>query len=65
MVHHRAVYGDRDSNDAVLAMIASVRVNGVPGKIFHASPEGVRTIRFQFAVTPPVLDEVCQRFEKG
>lgn len=65
MADYRAVYGDIDSYDAVLAMIGKVRVNGVPGKVFHADPTGVRTIRFQFAVTPPVLEEVCQRFEKG
>jgi len=65
MADYRDVYGDLDSYDAVLAMIEKVRVNGVPGKVFHADPHGVRTIRFQFAVTPPVLEEVCQRFENS
>ncbi len=29
----------------------------------YDDPEGVRSIRFQFAVTPDVLDEVCGRIE--
>jgi aspartate/methionine/tyrosine aminotransferase len=46
-------------------MIERYKINGVPGHLFHARPDGVRTIRFQFAVMPEVLDEVCRRFTRG
>ncbi len=59
---YQQVFGDVDSYTAVKTMIDRLRLNGVPGMVFHAhAPEQVRTIRFQFAVTPPVLDEVCRR----
>jgi hypothetical protein len=38
-----------------------VAINAVPGHLFHARSEGVRTMRFHFAVPAPVLDEVCAR----
>jgi len=64
MADYSAVFGDRDPHAAVLEMIARVRINGVPGHVFHVDPEGVRSIRFNFAVRPPVLDEACRRLRE-
>lgn len=61
LADYRSVFGDKDPHPAVLEMIDRVRINGVPGHVFHADPKGVRTIRFNFAVRPPVLDEACRR----
>ena len=62
MADYREVFGDVDPHKAVLAMIERIGINGVPGHMFYDKPDGVRSIRFQFAVTPDVLDEVCRRF---
>ena len=61
MADYTRVFGDVDPHKAVLAMIDRVGINGVPGHMFYDKPDGVRSIRFQFAVTPDVLDEVCRR----
>jgi aminotransferase len=63
LADYTELFGDVDSHVAVLKMIERLRINGVPGKVFHADPAGVRTIRFQFAVMPAVLEEVCRRLE--
>ena len=55
------VFGDVTPYEAVTTMIERIGVNGVPGHMFYDDFEGVRSIRFQFAVTPDVLDDVCQR----
>ena len=39
-------------------------VNGVPGDVFYADPAGIRSLRFQFAVEPHVLDDVCERLAR-
>ncbi len=64
MADYRAVLGDVDPHRAVLQMIERIGVNAVPGHVFYADPVGVRTMRFQFAVTPEVLDEVCRRLPR-
>jgi aminotransferase len=61
MADYRGVFGDMEPHPAVLHMIERVRINGVPGHVFHEDPRGVRTIRFNFAVRPDVLDEACKR----
>lgn len=61
MADYSAVLGDLEPHSATLALIDKVRINGVPGHVFHESPLGVRTIRFNFAVRPAVLDEACRR----
>jgi hypothetical protein len=44
-----------------MRLIERVAINAVPGHLFHARPDGVRTMRFHFAVPAPVLDDVCER----
>ena len=61
MADYREVFGDLDPHQATLKMIERIGVNCVPGHVFYSDPEGVRSIRFQFAVQPEVLDEVCRR----
>ncbi len=62
LADYRPIFGDDlDSHAAVLRMIDRVGINAVPGHLFFADPDGVRTIRFQFAVDWPVLDEAMQR----
>lgn len=55
------VFGDLEPHPAVLEMIRRIGVNAVPGHLFFADPKGVRTMRFQFAVDGPVLDQACAR----
>ena len=62
MADYRDVLGDVDPHRATLDMIDRIGVNGVPGHMFYDRAEGVRSIRFQFAVTDDVLEDVCQRF---
>ncbi len=64
MADYRAVLGDLDPHAAVLRMIERIGVNAVPGHVFYADPAGVRSMRFQFAVTPDVLEEVCRRLAR-
>jgi len=55
------VFGDVSPYDAVIAMIERIGVNAVPGDLFFAQPEGVRCMRFQFAVERHVLAEAAER----
>ena len=55
------VFGELAPHPAVLQMIERIGINAVPGHLFFASPDGVRCMRFQFAVDWPVLDEACKR----
>lgn len=54
-------FGGLEPYPAVLRLIEVARVNAVPGDLFFADPAGVRTMRFQFAVDWPVLDQAMQR----
>ena len=64
LADYTAVLGSLDPHAAVLQMIERIGVNAVPGHLFFASPVGVRSMRFQFAVDWPVLDEACQRLRR-
>jgi len=61
LADYRDVLGDVEPLAASAALIERVGINAVPGHLFHAEPEGVRTVRFHYAVTEPTLDEVCRR----
>jgi len=61
LADYRKVFGDVEPHPAVLQMIERIRVNAVPGHLFHSVPDGVRTMRFQFAVDWPVLEEAMTR----
>jgi aminotransferase len=61
LADYRRPLGDLEPYPAVLKMIERIGINAVPGDLFFARPDGVRCIRFQFAVDHPVLDEACQR----
>jgi aminotransferase len=64
LADYRDVLGDLEPHAAALALIERIGINGVPGHMFHARADGVRTIRFQFAVRDAVLDEACARLAK-
>jgi len=55
------VLGDVKPYDAAMILIERVAINGVPGDVFYARSDGVRSIRFHFAVDDDVLDTVCTR----
>ena len=55
------VFGDVSPYDAVTTMIERIGVNAVPGDLFFAEPEGVRCMRFQFAVERSVLADAGDR----
>lgn len=61
LADYRDVLGDLEPYAATRALIERIGVNGVPGHVFYEKPDGVRSIRFQFAVTADVVDEVCER----
>lgn len=61
MADYTKVFGDVEPHPAVLTLIDKVRINAVPGHLFHSDARGVRSMRFQFAVELPVLDEACRR----
>jgi aminotransferase len=61
LADYREALGDVEPTDAVLRLIECAAINAVPGHLFHARPDGVRTMRFHFAVAADVLDEVCAR----
>jgi aminotransferase len=61
LADYTKVFGDQESYPAVLQMIERIGINAVPGHLFFARPDGVRCMRFQFAVDWPVLDEACRR----
>jgi aminotransferase len=63
LADYREALGDVEPAEAVRRLIDRVAINAVPGHLFHARPEGIRTMRFHFAVGPSVLDEVCRRLE--
>jgi aspartate/methionine/tyrosine aminotransferase len=64
LADYRDVLGDLAPYDAALALIEKIGVNGVPGDVFYADPTGIRSLRFQFAVEPRVLDDVCDRLAR-
>jgi aminotransferase len=61
LADYSRVFGELEPHPAVLQMIERIGVNAVPGHLFFADPRGVRSMRFQFAVDLPVLDEACRR----
>ena len=61
LADYSKVFGDLAPHPAVLQMIERIQINAVPGHLFFARPDGVRCMRFQFAVDYPVLDEACRR----
>ena len=61
LADYTKVFGDLAPHPAVLQMIERIRINAVPGHLFFAQPDGIRSMRFQFAVDYPVLDEACRR----
>jgi aminotransferase len=61
LADYRGVLGDQPPYPAVLKMIERIGVNAVPGDLFFARPDGVRCLRFQFAVDWPVLEEAMRR----
>jgi aminotransferase len=61
MADYSRVFGDLEPHPAVLKMIERIGVNAVPGHLFFARPDGVRSMRFQFAVDWPVLEQAMQR----
>ncbi len=61
LADYSKVFGDIAPYPAVLKMIDRIGVNAVPGDLFFANPEGVRCMRFQFAVDWPVLEEAMLR----
>jgi aminotransferase len=60
---YRDVLGDVNPYDAAMTLIERAGINSVPGDVFYARPDGVRSIRFHFAVDDEVLDSVCARLE--
>ena len=64
LADYREVLGDLTPYDAALTLIERIGVNGVPGDVFYADPTGIRSLRFQFAVEPRVLDDVCERLAR-
>jgi aminotransferase len=64
LADYRAVLGDVPPYEAVRRLIERVAINAVPGDVFHARPDGVRTMRFHFAVAAAVLDDVCARLAR-
>ena len=61
LADYTKVFGDLAPYPAVLQMIEKIGVNAVPGDLFFARPDGVRCMRFQFAVERAVLDRACER----
>lgn len=61
LADYTKVFGDLAPHPAVLKMIERIGVNAVPGHLFFARPDGVRSMRFQFAVDWPVLEEAMKR----
>ena len=61
LADYTKVFGDLEPHPAVLKMIERIGVNAVPGHLFFARPDGVRSMRFQFAVDWPVLEQAMTR----
>ncbi|MBL8750673.1 MAG: aminotransferase class I/II-fold pyridoxal phosphate-dependent enzyme [Planctomycetes bacterium] len=64
LADYTKVFGALDPHPAVLEMIRRIGVNAVPGHLFFADPAGVRSMRFQFAVDLPVLNDACARLRR-
>ena len=64
LADYRQALGDLDPHAAVLQLIERAGINAIPGHLFHRRAAGVRTIRFHFAVTPPVLEDVAGRLAR-
>jgi aminotransferase len=64
LADYSAVFGDVEPYPAVLKMIETIGVNAVPGDLFFLDKRGVRSMRFQFAVDWPKLDEACARLRR-
>lgn len=64
LADYTRVLGDQAPYPAVLKMIERIGVNAVPGDLFFSKPEGVRCLRFQFAVDWPVLEEAMRRLRR-
>jgi aminotransferase len=64
LADYRDVLGDVEPTAAVMALIERAGINAVPGHLFHARPDGVRTMRFHFAIPDAVLGEVCARLAR-
>jgi aminotransferase len=64
LADYRNVFGDVEPTEAVRRLIERAAINAVPGHLFHARAERVRTMRFHFAVAADVLDEVCARLAR-
>ncbi len=60
---YRDALGELDPYAAVLELIDRVAINAVPGDLFYENGEGIRSIRFHYAVAEPQLDEICHRIE--
>ena len=61
LADYTRVFGDVAPYPAVLKMIERIGVNAVPGDLFFSKSDGVRCMRFQFAVDWPVLEEAMKR----
>jgi aminotransferase len=61
LADYTRVFGDLLPHPAVLRMIERIGINAVPGHLFFARPDGVRSMRFQFAVDWPVLEQAMAR----
>ena len=64
LADYTKVFGAMEPHPAVLEMIRRIGVNAVPGHLFFADPAGVRSMRFQFAVDLPVLNDACARLRR-
>ena len=64
LADYTKVFGVMEPHPAVLEMIRRIGVNAVPGHLFFADPAGVRSMRFQFAVDLPVLNDACARLRR-
>ncbi len=60
---YKNVLGDIEPYEAVLKLIDRVGINAVPGHLFYENGEGIRTMRFHYAVGETDLDEICRRLE--
>ena len=61
MAGYKNVLGDIEPYDAVLKLIDKVGINAVPGHLFYENGEGIRTMRFHYAVGEEELDEISRR----
>lgn len=64
LADYGAVFGDLEPYPAVLRMIERIGINAVPGDLFYQAKAGVRSMRFQFAVDWPKLNEACRRLRQ-